>query len=136
MSYKLLGKTGNASLRLFVIAVILLFILQQASSQGIRPVYTGNNYVAVGPGETIEEVIEKAAGVTPSANQLEWQRLEFNAFIHFGINTFTGKEWGGGNEDPALFNPGQFDARQWARVIRDAGMKMVIRVLPFTMGQT
>jgi alpha-L-fucosidase len=110
----------------FVVLLILLIGPKQLASQGIRPVYTGSNYAMIQPGETIEEIINLAAGVTPSANQLEWQRREFIAFIHFGINTFTGKEWGDGNEDPALFNPGKLDARQWARVIRDAGMKMVI----------
>jgi alpha-L-fucosidase len=89
-------------------------------------VYLGNNYVTILPGETLDQIIEKAASITPSANQFKWQRLEFNAFIHFGINTFTGREWGEGNDDPALFNPVKFNARQWARTIRDAGMKMVI----------
>jgi alpha-L-fucosidase len=116
----------KAWLRFFIQAAILLTTALQLYSQGTRPVYLGNNYVTIRPGETIEEITGKAADVTPSANQLEWQLGEFNAFIHFGINTFTGKEWGSGNDDPALFNPKQLDARQWARVIRDAGMKMVI----------
>src|SRR5690606_41714829 len=41
----------------------------------------------------------------PSVRQLKWQQREVEALIHFGINTFTGREWGGGNEDPAIFNP-------------------------------
>lgn len=112
--------------RLLMIATMLLVLHQYPYAQGIRPVYTGNNYVSVRAGETLEQIVEKAAGVTPSANQLEWQRLEFNGFIHFGINTFTGREWGDGHEDPALFNPGKLDTRQWVRVLREAGMKMVI----------
>lgn len=108
--------------------VLLLSIAMSGSlySQPVRPVYLGNNFVTIQPGETPDQIAEKASNVTPSARQLEWQRLEFNAFIHFGMNTFTGKEWGDGKSDPKLFNPGRFDARQWAATIRDAGMKMII----------
>ena len=62
----------------------------------------------------------------PSQSQLEWQRLEYIAFAHFGINTFTGREWGDGKEDESLFNPTQFDADQWVKTVKDAGMKMLI----------
>jgi len=98
----------------------------QSFSQEGRPVYHGSNYVTIRPGETAGQILEKAAGVTPSANQLEWQRIGFAGFIHFGINTFTGKEWGDGKDDPRLFNPSKLDAGQWVRVMSDAGMKLVI----------
>lgn len=62
----------------------------------------------------------------PSPAQLAWQREEFALFLHFGVNTFTDREWGDGAEDPAIFNPSSLDAGQWARAARDAGARAVI----------
>ncbi len=64
--------------------------------------------------------------VRPSPQQLAWQELEYIGFAHFGINTFTNREWGTGKEDPKLFNPTAFDARQWVRVLKEAGIKLLI----------
>lgn len=47
-------------------------------------------------------------------------------FLHFGVNTFTDREWGDGREDPAIFAPTQLDARQWARSAREAGFRVLI----------
>ncbi len=62
----------------------------------------------------------------PSAAQLAWQRDELAMFIHFGVNTFTDREWGDGKESPAVFAPSRLDARQWARVARSAGFRAMI----------
>jgi len=64
--------------------------------------------------------------VLPSPRQIAHAELEYYGFVHFGINTFTGREWGTGAEDPALFNPAALDTDQWAKAMADAGMKGAI----------
>ncbi len=65
-------------------------------------------------------------GPLPAERHLRWHEMEYYGFLHFTVNTFTDKEWGYGDEDPAIFNPSAMDIRQWARVARDAGMKGLI----------
>ncbi len=65
-------------------------------------------------------------GPVPSARQLEWEEMEFVGFAHFTVDTFTGKEWGYGDENENVFNPTAFDAGQIARVAHQAGMKELI----------
>ncbi len=84
------------------------------------------NFAIIKPGEPLRQIIHKAANVTPSARQLAWQQLEFIAFAHFGMNTFMDQEWGKGTESPFVFSLADFDARQWVKVIKDAGMKLLI----------
>lgn len=62
----------------------------------------------------------------PTPSQLEWQRDELALFLHFGVNTFTDREWGDGKEDPAIFAPTKLDAREWARTARVAGFRAMV----------
>lgn len=62
----------------------------------------------------------------PSSAQLAWHQLEYYWFAHFGPNTFTGEEWGSGNESASLFNPTNLDTRQWCRIAKQAGAKGII----------
>ena len=73
--------------------------------------------------------LKEAAAVKPAARQLDWYEMEFYAFVHFGPNTFTGREWGQGDEPEAVFYPQKLDCDQWVDTIRQAGMKgMVLTV--------
>ncbi|HXV16490.1 MAG TPA: alpha-L-fucosidase, partial [Gemmatimonadaceae bacterium] len=62
----------------------------------------------------------------PTAAQLQWHRDELAMFLHFGVNTFTDREWGDGSESPSIFNPTALDARQWARAAKRAGFRTMI----------
>ncbi len=68
----------------------------------------------------------KKYGQCPSARQMEWYRREKTIFFHFGMNTFSDREWGDGTENPRDFNPTSLDCRQWVRTIKDAGFTMAI----------
>lgn len=105
---------------------IAAFVLLTSLMWACGPKYESGSYIQIDPDDTPEEVILKSAHVVPSERQIAWQDLEFTAFCHFGINTFTNREWGDGKEDPAWFNPTEFDARQWVSSFKDAGLKMVI----------
>lgn len=83
-------------------------------------------HVAFPAGATTEQKIDMASRLVPTPQQLAWQQMEFTCFLHFGINTFTGREWGDGKEDPAIFNPTELDCEQWVRALKEGGFKMAI----------
>jgi len=103
---------------IFSIGILSLIIGNQVFAQ--------KNVALISPSDSEADIIKKAANVVPTPRQLRWQQLELTAFFHFGINTFTNKEWGDGKEDPKLFNPTNLDAAQWISAVKAAGIKQVI----------
>lgn len=73
-----------------------------------------------------EVVAPQSYGPTPKKAQMDWQKMEYYMFIHFGPNTFTDVEWGDGKENPNIFNPTDLDCRQWAETAKNAGMTGII----------
>ena len=69
---------------------------------------------------------EPSSRPRPSPSQLAWQRDELALFLHFGVNTFTDREWGDGREDPAVFDPTRLDALEWARAAKAGGARALI----------
>ena len=74
----------------------------------------------------VADTRSRGARPVPTPSQLEWQRDELAMFLHFGVNTFTDREWGDGRESPSIFAPSRLDAGQWARTARAAGFRAVI----------
>lgn len=70
--------------------------------------------------------IDLYTSIVPNRRQLIIQEMKYYAFIHYGVNTFTNREWGSGKEKESVFNPKKQDAEQWCRAIKEAGMKGVI----------
>jgi len=70
--------------------------------------------------------VPETYGPLPSDAQLKWADMEYYMFCHFGPNTFSGLQWGLGNENPDIFNPSEMDCEQWVRTAKEAGMKGII----------
>ncbi|WP_069467353.1 alpha-L-fucosidase, partial [Actinacidiphila rubida] len=80
----------------------------------------------VDPADTPERIIAKAAAIVPRPPQVAWQERKVTGFTHFGMNTFTDREWGSGCEDEATFAPTAVDIDQWMRAYAAAGMRQVM----------
>ena len=102
----------------------LLFTQSAAATTNPPP----NPIVSISTSDTQAQLLAKAAGVTPSARQLAWQKEELTGFVHFGPNTYTGNEVGTGTESPNLIQPTSLDTDQWAASFKNAGFKKVILV--------
>ena len=107
--------------------LILTTVLSLTIFSGLQAQETYyEKHVAFPAGATAAEKVEMASRLVPTPQQLEWQRMELTAILHFGVNTFTGREWGDGTEDPAIFNPTSLDCEQWVRTLKESGFKMAI----------
>ena len=74
--------------------------------------------------KTYDKYNLKPYGAVPNERQMEWYGRGRTIFFHFGMNTFTGKEWGDGTEDPSLFNPTELDVEQWVKAIKAGGFSL------------
>jgi alpha-L-fucosidase len=52
----------------------------------------------------------------------DWEALRFGMFIHFGMSTFTGQEFGAISAQAKEYAPTALDVDQWIRTARDGGM--------------
>lgn len=64
--------------------------------------------------------------IVPNNRQLNILEMGYYNFIHFGLNTYTGKEWGDGNVDPKNFKLKQLDTDKWVQDLMSTGSKGVI----------
>jgi alpha-L-fucosidase len=78
--------------------------------------------------ETIEEVRKRVAQVKPTPEKLAYLDMELITFPHFGMSTQSGHQQGSGDQDPASFNPVDFDAHEWVRFHKSIGAKMIVFV--------
>lgn len=69
------------------------------------------------------QLAPKPYGALPSKAQLNWHQMEMYCIIHFGVDTYTDKEWGFGDEDPKILNPVKFNAEQIVGAAKAGGFK-------------
>ena len=82
--------------------------------------------IAVGSAAAWCSASPKPYGPVPTEQQVDWLRMEWYAFVHFGLNTWTDREWGYGDEKPGMFNPSNFDAEAIVKIFKEAGMNGMI----------
>ena len=88
--------------------------------------FNKNWVVTFDPSDDLPTKLRKAANVKPHPAQLAWMEREFTAFVHYGPNTFTGRQWGNGKESKDDFAPTDLDVKQWCKICAEAGIKMML----------
>ena len=107
-----------------ILTLTLAALMMSCATQPKQELY--EKHVAFPADATVEQKIDMVSRLVPTPQQLEWQQMEFTAFLHFGMNTFTGNEWGHGTDSPELFNPSELDCEQWVKALKDGGFKMAL----------
>ena len=107
-----------------IFSLALAALIASCTTQPKQELY--EKHVAFPADATPEQKIDMVSRLIPTPQQLEWQQMEFTAFLHFGMNTFTGNEWGHGTDDPKLFNPTELDCEQWVKALKEGGFKMAL----------
>ena len=64
--------------------------------------------------------------VKPTPHQLAFMDWEYGAFIHYGLNVYTGQEHGDGLAEASLFNPTSLDTDQWVKTAKALGAKYAV----------
>ena len=111
-------------MRKIIQSLALATLLVGCASQPKQEFY--EKHIAFPADATPEQKVDMVSRLVPTPQQLEWQQMEFTAFLHFGMNTFTGNEWGHGTDSPELFNPSELDCEQWVKALKDGGFKMAL----------
>lgn len=100
----------------------LAYVAENCDTSDVTPA----NTIDVSATDCADLIKAKLSALRPTEKQadyLDWGQI---GFVHFGINTFTGKSWGHGDEDPALIDAEKIDTDQWAQTFADAGFKMMM----------
>lgn len=110
--------------RILMLLLVMIGVLSPIKGQDNA--FSYSNTIRIEQNDSFDTVIRKSTYIIPTPNQLNALRDEFIAFIHFGPNTFTRKEWGNGMESPDVFNLKELDTDQWCRALKAAEIKKVI----------
>lgn len=69
---------------------------------------------------------EACVATEPTAVLRAWEDLEYGMFIHFGLSTFVGDQFGRQKHSASAYAPTDLDVEQWVRVAKDAGMRYIV----------